>query len=161
MNDSDIAGPLMFCLILGTCLLLTGKLHFGYIYGLGLLSCLSMYALVNLLAHNSAPTPTVSTAGSPNPDNTAGAAGVAQLDLARTFSVLGYCLLPIVILSFLNVFISFRGFFGSIFGLSAIIWCTLAASRLFEAVLGMQGQKWLLAYPSFLIYAVFALITIF
>ncbi len=32
-EDADLAGPLVFCLLLGTCLLLTGKVHFGYIYG--------------------------------------------------------------------------------------------------------------------------------
>jgi hypothetical protein len=33
MEDTDLAGPLCFCLLLGLALLLTGKVHFGYIYG--------------------------------------------------------------------------------------------------------------------------------
>lgn len=33
MDDSDIAGPILFFFVFGTSLLLSGKLHFGYIYG--------------------------------------------------------------------------------------------------------------------------------
>jgi hypothetical protein len=33
LDDTDLAGPLCFCLLLGACLLLSGKVHFGYIYG--------------------------------------------------------------------------------------------------------------------------------
>jgi hypothetical protein len=33
--DQDLAGPLVFCLLFGAALLLHGKVHFGYIYGIG------------------------------------------------------------------------------------------------------------------------------
>lgn len=33
MDDSDVAGPVLFFFVFGTSLLLSGKLHFGYIYG--------------------------------------------------------------------------------------------------------------------------------
>ena len=32
-GDSDLAGPLCFCLAFGSFLMLSGKLHFNYIYG--------------------------------------------------------------------------------------------------------------------------------
>jgi hypothetical protein len=32
-SESDLAGPLLICLLFGTFLMLGGKLHFGYIYG--------------------------------------------------------------------------------------------------------------------------------
>ena len=35
MDDTDLAGPLVICLLLGVSLLLRGKLQFGYIYGFG------------------------------------------------------------------------------------------------------------------------------
>lgn len=50
MADADMAGPLLFALILGFALLMVGKLHFGYIYGFGMLGCLAIYLLVNLMA---------------------------------------------------------------------------------------------------------------
>ncbi len=133
-----MAGPLVFCLALGFFLLLTGKLHFGYIYGFGMLGCLAMYVLVNLMAE-----------------------GGRTMDVSRTFSLLGYCLLPIVLLSAVSVVLNLKGTLGAILGLGAIAWCTFAAARIFEAALAMSQQRWLIAYPAFLFYAVFALITIF
>ena len=50
MADADLAGPLVFCLCLGSTLLLSGKVHFGAIYGYGGSSCVSVYILLNLLA---------------------------------------------------------------------------------------------------------------
>ena len=32
MDDADLAGPLVFCLALGSCLLLAGKVHFGFVH---------------------------------------------------------------------------------------------------------------------------------
>ena len=50
LQDTDLAGPLVFCLAFGGFLLLTGKLHFGYIYGIGLMGCVAMYFLLNLMS---------------------------------------------------------------------------------------------------------------
>jgi hypothetical protein len=43
MDDPDLAGPLFFLCCLGMLLLLAGKVHFGYLYGLGVVAVLSMY----------------------------------------------------------------------------------------------------------------------
>jgi hypothetical protein len=72
-NDNDLAGPLVFCLLLGFLLLLHGKIHFGYIYGFGLMGSLMMYFILNLMS------PTA-------------------ISFDMTCSVLGYSLLPIVFL---------------------------------------------------------------
>ena len=48
-DDTDLAGPLAFALALGVTLMLSGKLHFGYIYGFGVSGCLAMSFLVNLM----------------------------------------------------------------------------------------------------------------
>lgn len=37
LKDSDLAGPLVFCLAFGCFLLLSGKVSFGYIYGIGVM----------------------------------------------------------------------------------------------------------------------------
>ncbi|PVD35079.1 hypothetical protein C0Q70_06360 [Pomacea canaliculata] len=50
MQDTDLAGPLVFCLAFGGSLLLSGKVHFGYIYGIGVVGCLAMYCLLNLMS---------------------------------------------------------------------------------------------------------------
>ena len=98
MNDTDLAGPLLFCLLFGTILLLvsgssfygkscrfiviiqSGKVHFGYIYGVGLLGCSSMYVVLNLM----------STSG---------------VSVGCVVSILGYCLLPMSMLSTFSVIV--------------------------------------------------------
>lgn len=74
MDDTDLAGPLLFCFLLGGFLLIAGKAHFGYIYGIGIIGCVSMYMILNLMSS-------------------------VGIDSYRVVSVLGYSLLPIVILS--------------------------------------------------------------
>mmetsp|Transcript_12890 Transcript_12890/g.20664 ORF Transcript_12890/g.20664 Transcript_12890/m.20664 type:complete len:227 (+) Transcript_12890:322-1002(+) len=137
MADTDMAGPLCFCLLLGFCLLLTGKIHFGYIYGFGLIGCLGMYTILNLMSEN------------------------ASIDFYRTMSILGYCLLPLVSLAALHIFISLKGVFGFILAAVTILWCTIAATRFIEATLDMRHQRYLVAYPLMLFYSCFALITVF
>jgi hypothetical protein len=91
MADADMAGPIVFCIGMGFLLLLAGKVHFGYIYGFGGFGVISMYLILNLMADERHP-----------------------IDFSRTFSVLGYCLLPVVALAALAVVINMRGFFGKL-----------------------------------------------
>jgi hypothetical protein len=94
MDDTDLAGPIVFCFLFASVSLLvkkkrenliiyllfihiylfkSGKLYFGYIYGVSVLACLAMYSILNLMS-------------------------VSGIDIYRTTSVLGYCLLPMVLL---------------------------------------------------------------
>jgi len=135
-GDSDLAGPLCFCLAFGSFLMLSGKLHFNYIYGIGLLGCLCIYALLNLMA-------------------------VSGVAICTVVSILGYCLIPIVGLAGLSVLISLTGVFGTILTIMAVLWCTASSSKLFVTALEMRDQQVLVAYPCGLLYSVFALITMF
>jgi len=137
LDEADMSGPLLLALAFGGFLLLSGKVHFGYIYGFGALGCISIYMLMNLLSQD------------------------RRVQLYNAVSILGYCLLPIVILSAFNVPIDLRNFFGFLLSLAAIGWATITATNFFEAVLKLNEQKWLVAYPIFLFYLVFVLITIF
>ncbi|XP_021118070.1 protein YIPF7 isoform X3 [Heterocephalus glaber] len=83
MNEMDLAGPVLFCVTLGATLLLAGKVQFGYVYGMSAIGCLGIHALLNLMS----------------------AAGVSYGCVA---SVLGYCLLPMVILSSCAIFCSLQ-----------------------------------------------------
>lgn len=115
----------------------SGKVHFGYIYGFGLFGTVALYTILNLMARED-----------------------AQIDLARCFSVLGYCLLPIVVISALTVFVALNTFVGGLIALIAVLWSTYTATRFFETVLLMTEHRTLIAYPTFLVYATFALITV-
>ena len=135
-GDADLAGPLVFCLAFGSLLLLTGKIHFNYIYGIGLMGCVANYGLLTLMS-------------------------TAPVSITVVVSVLGYCILPIVALSALSVLISLTGILGTIFTILAVLWSSLSASKLFVTAFEMEHQQLLVAYPCSMLYAVFALITMF
>ena len=61
----------------------SGKVHFGYIYGVGLLGCSSLYAVLNLMS-------------------------VGGVSIGCVMSVLGYCLLPMTLLSAISVVVSLK-----------------------------------------------------
>lgn len=58
-------------------------MHFSYIYGIGVMGCLAMYALLSLMA-------------------------VSGVTIGGVVSVLGYCLLPMVGLAGVNVLLSLQ-----------------------------------------------------
>lgn len=158
MNDTDLAGPLIFCLLFGGFLLLvglllefqwlgvffspaekilihglraplqSGKIHFGYIYGVAFTGTLGVYAILNLMAETT-------------------------IDGWRTASVLGYCLLPMVTLSLLSSVLRLGGGpLSLILAATSVIWCTYSASTMFVTVLSMTSQRALVAYPVGLLY---------
>jgi len=136
LQDTDLAGPVVFCVMFGFILLLSGKVHFGYIYGIGVIGCLAMYFLLNMMS-------------------------VSGVSLGVVVSVLGYCLLPMVGLAGVNLLLSLQGAIGSVLTLLAVLWCSTSASKLFVTALSMQKQQALVAYPCALVYGVFALLAVF
>ena len=136
MDDTDLAGPLVFWGAFGLALLLSGKAQFGYIYGVALIGSLSIYSLLNVMSPQG-------------------------IEASRVASVLGYCLLPMVILSIISVPFQMDNWIG--YGLSAIstLWCTYSASGIFVIVQQMSEQRLLVAYPVGLLYACFALLSVF
>ena len=111
-------------------------MQFSYVYGFAAIGCILMFGVMNLMSD-------------------------VGLSLSRTSSVLGYCLLPMVLLSFISVFLGMNGYVAAFFSSFSIFWCTFASSNIFVNVLKMERQRILVAYPLFLLYATFALIAIF
>lgn len=137
LHEPDLAGPLVFLLTFGFLLLLTGKIQFGYIYGLGTLGCLIIYFVVYLISHK-------------------------NISFMCTVSVLGYCLLPMVALSGLSILVNLRAsVVGNLLSLVAILWCAVGASNLLVTAIEMSNSRLLVAYPCALFYTVFALLTVF
>lgn len=62
----------------------SGKVTFSYIYGIGVMGCIAFYCLLSLMATQ------------------------AQVTFGAVVSVLGYCLLPMVVLSGINVLITIQ-----------------------------------------------------
>eukprot|EP00730_Choanoeca_flexa_P016205 TRINITY_DN7611_c0_g1_i1.p1 TRINITY_DN7611_c0_g1~~TRINITY_DN7611_c0_g1_i1.p1 ORF type:complete len:221 (+),score=35.48 TRINITY_DN7611_c0_g1_i1:113-775(+) len=136
MDDTDLIGPLVFCLLFGGFLLAAGKLQFGYIYGIAMLGCFGLYAVLNLMSDS-------------------------PLSISATASVLGYSLLPMVALSSISILLNLTGIVGTVLAALSIAWCTHSASRIFTSVLHMHDQRILVAYPCSLLYGIFALLAIF
>ncbi|KAH7097229.1 Yip1-domain-containing protein [Auriculariales sp. MPI-PUGE-AT-0066] len=136
MDDADLYGPLIFYFLLGVCLFLSGKPQFGYIYGLALLGSSATYSLLNLMSPNG-------------------------IDAHRVASVLGYCLLPMVVVGAVGVTFSLDHTIGYSLAALSVSWCTYSASGIFAAVLRTADQRFLFAYPISLLYSCFALLMIF
>lgn len=137
LHEPDLAGPLVFLLSFGFLLLFRGKIQFGYIYGLGTLGCLIIYFVVRLMAPK-------------------------RISFMCTVSVLGYCLLPMVVLSGLSILVNLRSTLaGNLFSVVAILWCAIGASNLLVTAIEMSYSRLVVAYPCALFYTVFALLTVF
>lgn len=158
MDDSDLAGPILFFLLFGTFLLLSGKVHFGYIYGLALLGSTSLHIIISLMSPVSDPSQPPEQASQTQPY---GGHFSATLTFARSASVLGYCLLPLVITSLIGVAVPMNTAFGHIITSAAILWCTYSASGMFCAVGRMRSMRALVAYPLALFYVGFGLMGLF
>lgn len=139
MEDSDLAGPLAFALILATELLLAGKLQFGYIYGFGLFGCFATTLVLNLMSPK------------------------GSISVWQVAGILGYSLLPVNMLAAMNVFyrIKYMGTLGVVFAAITIIWCTLSSTRLVERGCDMRDQRYLIGYPISMLYSAFVMLTIF
>jgi protein YIPF5/7 len=136
LDDTDLAGPLLFCLLLGALLLISGKIHFGYIFGFSVFGCFMMNVLINLI----------------HP---------IGLDFWRTCSAFGYCLLPILALATVAIVMNMRSFMGFVLSCMCVGWCTFSSTKLLNAKMNLTEQYWLVAYPTSLLYSCFVLITIF
>lgn len=170
MDDSDLGGPLIFVLLFGTCLRLSGSIHFGYVYGLGLFGSISLHTILSLMApSDTAPNadyPAVPTyPGQPTADGSHGMGGGGSLSGTLTFlrstSVLGYCLLPLVLTSLVGIVMPMHTTLGIALTTAAIIWCTYSASGIFCAITRMRAMRLLVAYPLALFYVGFGIMGVF
>jgi len=134
-EDSDLAGPLCFALMLGSCLLFKGKVYFGAVYGFSVMGSLSFNTLLSLLQHR-------------------------PLTYWTTCSVLGYSLLPVILLAAVSIVISMRGVFGLLLSVGAIAWSSYSAVRMLDAKLKLLDLYFLVLYPVGLLYSCFVLIAI-
>ena len=138
LEDADLAGPILLCFALGVTFLLHGKISFfGYVYGFSVIGAIILHMLISLL-------------------HTEG----QQLRFSLTASVLGYSLLPVILLAALSILISLRGVLGVVLVVGAITWSVHSSMRMFDAKLQLAEVYWLVCYPVVLLYSCFALISV-
>ncbi len=103
--NPDLSGPVMIAFAFGFLLLFSGQLHFGDIYALFILGNLFLFFLFNFMARV-----------------TIWYSQKGIISLYNTMSILGYCLLPMLILGFLGIFMKLNSGFGMIMSLGKIIY---------------------------------------
>ena len=133
-----MAGPVLVAILFGLSLLLKGRVEFGNIYGFGLTGCIAIYSLINLLSRRG-----------------------QYVELYSCISILGYSLLPFVVLAVASIFTDLNNIVGWGICALSVSWSTITATRFFEYGLDMEDKKYLIAYPIVLFYSVFMLLTIF
>uniref|UniRef100_A0A0E0NTN3 Protein YIP n=2 Tax=Oryza TaxID=4527 RepID=A0A0E0NTN3_ORYRU len=137
--DADLSGPFLFLLSFGLFQLLAGKFHFGIVLGWVTVASLFLYFVFSMLS--------------------GGRRG--DLDLYRCVSLVGYCMLPMVIFSAISLFLPRGG--GLIFGVGMgfVLWSTRVCTRLL-AELASSGDehRGLIAYACWLVYMLFSLLVI-
>jgi hypothetical protein len=173
MDDSDLAGPILFFLLFGFFLLFSGKVHFGYIYGLALMGSVALHTILSLMSPDgvaNSPTsshtaPQYSSPGYPGDATAVGSDGKEHLSstltFARSVSVLGYCILPLVMTSLVGILMPMDTPLGIVLTSAAIMWCTTSASGMFCTVGRMSAMRGLVAYPLALFYIGFGIMGIF
>ncbi|MCO5572537.1 hypothetical protein L7F22_026292 [Adiantum nelumboides] len=138
-EEADLAGPFVFVMLFGLFQLLAGKVQFGVILGWLAVTSLFLYFVFNMLAGR-----------------------YGSLDLYRCVSFVGYCLLPMVIFSALQLFLPRSGPTAFIIACLAVIWCTRACTTLLlTASPNAEEQRSLIGYACTLIYTTFSLLIIF
>ncbi|XP_059665921.1 uncharacterized protein LOC132311821 [Cornus florida] len=138
-EDADLSGPFLFLMAFGLFQLLAGKLHFGIILGWVTVSALFLYVVFNMLAGRN-----------------------GNLDLYRCVSLIGYCMLPMVILSAMALFVPQGGVPIFVVAGVFVIWSTRVCARLLVELASCGDEhRGLIAYACFLIYTLFSMLVIF
>lgn len=138
-EDADLSGPFILVMAFGLFQLLAGKIHFGIILGWVTVAALFLYVVFNMLAGRN-----------------------GNLDLYRCLSLIGYCMLPMVILSALALFLPQGGVVIFVLAAVFIIWSTRVCTRLLVELASCGDEhRGLIAYACFLIYMLFSLLVIF
>ncbi|KAL6231781.1 hypothetical protein BDW75DRAFT_219348 [Aspergillus navahoensis] len=168
MDDSDLYGALLYIVLYGTFLLLSGKVFYGYIYGVAVFGTVALHLILSLMSPIDPSSPTqppnaADPSANYDPRAKPGSSGhfSATLTFPRSASVLGYCFLPLVLTSLLGILVPMDTMFGYLLTTAAVGWCTYSSSGMFCAVARMSGMRGLVAYPLALFYVVFGIMGLF
>lgn len=138
-KDSDLSGPILLYMALCLFQLLAGKIQFGVILGWIVVSSMFLYVVFNMLAGRN-----------------------GNLDLHTCTSVVGYCMLPVVILSAASLFVPQGGVVQFVVAGVFVLWATRVCTGLMVSLAdGGEEHRALIAYAAFLIYTLFSLLVIF
>lgn len=138
-KDSDLSGPILLYMALCLFQLLAGKIQFGVILGWIVVSSIFLYVVFNMLAGRN-----------------------GNLDLHTCTSVVGYCMLPVVILAAVSLFVPQVGAVRFAVAAVFVLWATRVCTGLMVSLAdGGDEHRGLISYAALLIYTLFSLLVIF
>lgn len=138
-EDADLSGPFLFLMAFGLFQLLAGKLHFGIILGWVTMASVFLYVVFNMLAGKN-----------------------GNLDMFKCLSLIGYCMLPLVMLSALSLFVPQGGTAIMIITGVFVIWATRVCTGLVVELANCGDEhRGLITYACFLIYLLFSMLVVF
>ncbi|KAK9919010.1 hypothetical protein WJX75_008673 [Coccomyxa subellipsoidea] len=144
--DLDLGGPLFFAAILGSVHLLTGKLHFGVILGWSVVGSAAVWFVVSNLAGQ----------GGHASGHELGPPGIYDC-----CCLLGYGLLPMLLHALISLLVP-KGTATVALAVVALLWSGMTAAKLFtKRSPVLEDHLYLIAYPCFLMYSAFALLSIY
>lgn len=167
MDDSDLYGGLLFLVLYGTFLALSGKFFYGYIYGIALFGSMALHWMFALMTPPVEPGEVDQMAQGQRDHASSSSSGhggghfSSTLTYSRSASVLGYCFLPLVFTASFGVLLPMDTGLGYVLTAAAVGWCTFSSSGMFVSVGRMNGMRGLVAYPLALFYLGFGIMGIF
>ena len=136
-KTADSVGPLFYSFLYSVFLMASGKVHFGYIYFLSLISNVFVYFIVNVLSES-------------------------HINIFESYSIIGYAQIPMVLFAFCGIFLqSVSVPLKLVFGTFSALWSGGTASLIFVRFLNIEELFCIVLYPVFLVYFCFALIVVF
>eukprot|EP01025_Chloroclados_australasicus_P064516 TRINITY_DN8631_c0_g1_i1.p3 TRINITY_DN8631_c0_g1~~TRINITY_DN8631_c0_g1_i1.p3 ORF type:complete len:244 (+),score=42.14 TRINITY_DN8631_c0_g1_i1:253-984(+) len=140
LEELDGAGAVLIVGVMAALHLLMGKLHFGVLLGWSVVGGAMVWLVVRQLA-------------------AADTTEVKNLDIFSCCCVLGYCQIPLVVYSGLEILIHGMPVVKMSLMMACIVWSTELSSQLFvQRSYGLQDHRMLVAYPCLLVYAMFAML---
>lgn len=119
------------------------RIHIRYVYmrvelnrthtcvGLAVLGTILLHTILSLM---SPPLSPAEAAANQDHGHRGSSHFSSSLTYPRSASVLGYCLLPLVLISIVGIVIPMDGLFGYLLTSLAIIWCSYSSSSMFTVV---------------------------
>lgn len=142
--------------------------------GLGLVGTILLHQIISLM---SPPITADDAAAGQDHGHPRGSHLGSSLTYPRSASIVGYCLLPLVLVSTLGIVVPLDGLFGYIVTIMSIMWCSYSSSSMFTVagkvsrydIFGnvltpagrMTSMRGLVAYPMILFYGSFGIMAIF
>ncbi|CAG9461309.1 unnamed protein product [Pedinophyceae sp. YPF-701] len=136
MRELDMGGALLIVMAVGATQLLMAKLHFGVLLGWSVIAATAISWMARMVS-----------GGSPN-----------VLSVYSTLCLLGYCLMPMVVLSFVALVLPHGLLLHTIAALAAG-WSAHAAALVHVGLSeGLAQHKWIIFYPYLCYFAIMALL---